>query len=71
MPLFRGLLDVLSLWPTYSSSRQAALCIGELFRRPILDNCSDYFRLERHLPGRIRAHWKTVPLHCARHIGVC
>jgi len=35
------------------------------FSRPSLYNCSDYYRLERPLPGGVRTHWKTVPLHGA------
>ena len=42
---------------------------GPLHRRlqPLrhLHDCSDYYRLERQLPGGIRTHWKTVPLHGA------
>ena len=30
-----------------------------------LGDCSDCYRLERQLPGGLRTHWKTVPLHGA------
>jgi len=43
---------------------------GPLHRRAFqpphtLCDCSDYYRLEQQLPGGIRTHWKTVPLHGA------
>jgi hypothetical protein len=37
----------------------------EGFSRHSLCDCSDYYRLERQLPGGVRTHWKTVPLHGA------
>ena len=55
----------LTLRPAYSPSPLR----GPLHRRlqPFrhLHSCSDCYRLERQLPGGIRTHWKTVPLHGA------
>jgi hypothetical protein len=56
----------LTLWPASSPAAQG----GSLHRRlqPLryLHDCSDYYRLERQLPGGSTSRWKTVPLHGAQ-----
>jgi len=43
---------------------KVALYTGGFSRLSMYD-CSDCYRLERQLPGGLRTHWKTVPLHGA------
>ncbi len=55
----------LALRPAYSSSHLRDPLHRRLQLLRHLHNCSDYYRLERQLPGGVRTHWKSVPFHGA------
>jgi hypothetical protein len=57
--------DVYSRYGLHSRGVTKVTLSIEGFSRPSLRNCSDCHRPERQLPGGIRTHWKTVPLHGA------
>lgn len=59
----------LALWPAYSPSHFHDPLHRRLQPFRYLYNCSDCYRLERKLPGRICTRWKTVPLHGAHDKG--
>jgi hypothetical protein len=63
---FRGLLDVHSHYGLHTRQVTKVTLYTEGFSRLSLYDCSDYYRLERQLPGGLRTHWKTVPLHGAQ-----
>lgn len=56
-----------TLRPAHSPNHQVIL-YTEGFSRLSLCDCSDCYRLERQLPGGIRTHRKTVPLHGAQQV---
>jgi len=63
---FRGLLSVYSCYGLHTRQVPYRTLYTEGFSRFVnLHDCSDCYRLERQLPGGLRTHWKTVPLHGA------
>ena len=62
---FRGLLDVHSHYGLHTRRVTKVTLYTEGSNRLSLCDCSDCYRLERQLPGGVRTHWKTVPLHGA------
>jgi hypothetical protein len=54
---------------TFAESPKVILYTEGFSRRSLCD-CSDCYRLERQLPGGVRTHWKTVPLHGALQISI-
>jgi hypothetical protein len=67
---FRGLLNVHSHYGLHTRRATNETLYTEGFGRPSLRDCSDCYRLERQLPGGVRTHWKTVPLHGALQVSI-